>query len=72
MSWRGCIAETRAPLGRTLAGLAKARKEGRVGGRPKVVCDYNKVARLRKAGKTLVEIADAAGVSKSTVHRLLA
>jgi DNA invertase Pin-like site-specific DNA recombinase len=56
---------------RTLAGLAKARKLGRIGGRPKVVCDRNKVARLHKAGKTLVEIADAVGVSRSSVHRLL-
>lgn len=57
---------------RTVAGLQKARRQGRVGGRPKVVCDRGKVARLAKAGKTLVEIADEVGVSKSTVHRLLA
>lgn len=57
---------------RTIAGLQKARRQGRVGGRPKVVCDRSKVERLAKAGKTLVEIADEVGVSKSTVHRLLA
>jgi len=57
---------------RTLAGLARARKQGRIGGRPKVVCDRGKVERLRRAGKSLTEIAEAVGVSKSSVHRLLA
>ncbi|MGH9631696.1 MAG: recombinase family protein [Bryobacteraceae bacterium] len=56
---------------RTLAGLAKARKQGRVGGRPKVVVDRAKVQRLAKAGKSLVQIAADVGVSKSTVHRLV-
>lgn len=56
---------------RTLAGLARARKEGRVGGRPKVVVDRAKVERLAKAGHTLNEIAAKVGTSKSTVHRLL-
>jgi DNA invertase Pin-like site-specific DNA recombinase len=56
---------------RTLAGLARARKQGRVGGRPKVVVDRAKVARMSKAGKTLNEIGAAVGASKSTVHRLL-
>jgi len=56
---------------RTLAGLARARKQGRVGGRPKVVCDRSKVQRLHQAGKSLGEIAGAVGVSKSSVHRIL-
>jgi DNA invertase Pin-like site-specific DNA recombinase len=56
---------------RTLAGLARARKQGRVGGRPKVVCDRSKVQRLHQAGKSLGEIAEAVGVSKSSVHRIL-
>lgn len=56
---------------RTLAGLAKARKQGRVGGRPKVVVDRSKVQRLAKAGKSLAQIAADVGVSKSTVHRLV-
>src|SRR3954454_11255468 len=46
---------------RTLAGLARARKAGRVGGRPKVVCDRNKVERLHKAGRSLAEIAAVVG-----------
>jgi DNA invertase Pin-like site-specific DNA recombinase len=56
---------------RTLAGLARARKQGRVGGRPKVVYDRTKADRLRKAGKSLREIADDLGITKSTVHRML-
>jgi DNA invertase Pin-like site-specific DNA recombinase len=56
---------------RTLAGLARARKQGHIGGRPKVVCDRNKVERLHTLGKSLTEIAAVVGVSKSTVHRLL-
>jgi DNA invertase Pin-like site-specific DNA recombinase len=56
---------------RTLAGLARARKEGRVGGRPRVVCDRSRVQRLHQAGKSLGEIAAAVGVSKSSVHRML-
>jgi DNA invertase Pin-like site-specific DNA recombinase len=56
---------------RTIAGLEKARKEGRVGGRPKIVVNRTKVERLHKAGKSLCKIAEAVGTSKSTVHRLL-
>ena len=56
---------------RTLAGLARARKQGRVGGRPKVVVDRLRVQRLHQAGKSLGEIAAAVGVSKSSVHRIL-
>jgi DNA invertase Pin-like site-specific DNA recombinase len=56
---------------RTIAGLQRARRAGRVGGRPRVVCDRGKVERLAKAGKSLAEIADAVGVSKSSVHRII-
>ena len=56
---------------RTLAGLERARKAGRVGGRPRVIVDKAKVERLAKAGNSLNAIADAVGTSKSTVHRLL-
>ena len=56
---------------RTIAGLQKARKRGRVGGRPKVIFDHDQVKQLRAAGLSLNLIADKVGVSKSTVHRLL-
>ena len=56
---------------RTIAGLQRARKAGRVGGRPRVVCDRLRVQRLHQAGKSLGEIAVAVGVSKSSIHRIL-
>jgi DNA invertase Pin-like site-specific DNA recombinase len=56
---------------RTIAGLQRARRAGRIGGRPRVVCDRGKVERLAKAGKSLAEIADQVGVSKSSVHRII-
>ena len=56
---------------RTIAGLQRARRAGRIGGRPRVVCDRGKIERLAKAGKSLAEIADAVGVSKSSVHRII-
>jgi DNA invertase Pin-like site-specific DNA recombinase len=56
---------------RTVAGLEKARKAGRVGGRPKVVCDRRKVERLREAGLSLSAIARKVKVSKSSIHRML-
>ena len=55
---------------RTLAGLARAKKNGRVGGRPRVVTDYTKVAELRKTGKSLGEIAAEMKLSKTTVARI--
>jgi DNA invertase Pin-like site-specific DNA recombinase len=56
---------------RTVAGLERARKQGRIGGRPRVVADRKKVTALRAAGKSLGEIADAMKLSKTTVARLV-
>lgn len=55
---------------RTVAGLERARKQGRIGGRPRVVTDRRKVAKLRAAGKSLGEIAAEMGLSKTTVARI--
>lgn len=55
---------------RTLAGLERARKEGRVGGRPRVVTDRRKVAALRAEGKSLGEIAEQMHLSKTTAARI--
>jgi DNA invertase Pin-like site-specific DNA recombinase len=55
---------------RTIAGLQKARKAGRVGGRPKVVCDRAKVQKLHAEGVRLSDIAAKIGVSKSSIHRI--
>src|SRR6202140_617825 len=36
---------------RTLAGLATARAQGRVGGRPRVTCDSHRLLQIRSSGK---------------------
>jgi DNA invertase Pin-like site-specific DNA recombinase len=57
---------------RTLAGLARARAAGRVGGRPRVQCNPHKVLRLRAAGHSLGTIASKLKLTKTTVYRILA
>jgi DNA invertase Pin-like site-specific DNA recombinase len=57
---------------RTLAGLAVARSHGRIGGRPRVTCDHQKLSDLRASGKSLATIAGELKLSKTTVARLLA
>jgi DNA invertase Pin-like site-specific DNA recombinase len=59
---------------RTLAGLARARKAGRIGGRPRAEDDYKLVAsfhKLRAEGKTVRGIAGELGISPTTVVKLL-
>lgn len=57
---------------RTIAGLASAKAQGRVGGRPKAT--DTKQARqaqaLRDAGESVPDIARALGVSAATVYRI--
>jgi DNA invertase Pin-like site-specific DNA recombinase len=55
---------------RTLAGLQRAKRQGRVGGRPRLVVDRQRVADLREAGKTRAQIAAELGMSTRTVSRL--
>ena len=55
---------------RTVAGLERARKQGRIGGRPRVVTDRGRVAKLRAAGKSLSEIAAEMRLTKTTVARI--
>ncbi len=59
---------------RTMAGLAAARAQGRVGGRP-VVMDADKVAAAsarRVKGESPTQIAKALGVSRASIYRHLA
>ena len=58
---------------RTLAGLERARREGKTLGRRKVTNDTMtaKIIELRSAKKFLREIASEVGVSIATVHREL-
>ena len=58
---------------RTLAGLDRAKKEGKTLGR-KTVIDDNKVSHIRKlrsVGRSLRDIASEVGVSKGTVSNVL-
>ena len=58
---------------RTMAGLAAARRRGRVGGRPTVMTDAKtkQAARMVKAGTPLTEVAEVLGVSRTTLYRHL-
>jgi DNA invertase Pin-like site-specific DNA recombinase len=59
---------------RTLAGLARARKAGRVGGRPRAEDDYKLAAAvkaLRADGKTIRAIARELTISPTTVLKLI-
>ncbi len=56
---------------RTIAGLERARAQGRVGGRPRIDCNRGKLLKLLAAGKSLGEISRELGISKTTVHRIV-
>jgi len=59
---------------RTLAGLARARKQGRIGGRPKAEDNFKlvrQVEALRTEGKSIRQIADTVGASPTTVQKLI-
>lgn len=56
---------------RVLAGLGRARAQGKVLGRPKAALRPERVLSLRNRGLSLRAIADQTGVSVMTVHRLL-
>jgi DNA invertase Pin-like site-specific DNA recombinase len=56
---------------RTIAGLERAKALGRVGGRPRLSCDRNKVLKLHAAGQSLASIAKEMGISKTSVHRIV-
>lgn len=59
---------------RTIAGLQRARAQGRVGGRPKVEDDPGKMKALRKLrqqGKSIRQIAAEVKISPSTVAKIV-
>lgn len=56
---------------RTRAGLARARREGRIGGRPRVVVDRQRIQQLDADGFTTREIAEEVGCSAASVCRIL-
>src|SRR5580658_5580144 len=56
---------------RVRSGLARARAEGKVLGRPRAVLDRDKLRAMRKEGMSLREIGAVTGKSAMTVQRLL-
>ncbi len=57
---------------RVTAGLRCARREGRIGGRPKVIVSASKIRKLADQGLSAVQIGAQLGVSRMTVSRRLA
>lgn len=56
---------------RTVAGLERARAQGRIGGRPRVVCDRKRVLEMRQIGKSLGQISTELNLAKTTVSRIV-
>jgi DNA invertase Pin-like site-specific DNA recombinase len=56
---------------RTRAGLEKARKQGRIGGRPRVIVDRHRLAQLNQQGRSTREIGAELRISAASVSRLL-
>jgi DNA invertase Pin-like site-specific DNA recombinase len=56
---------------RVMAGLNRARAQGKVLGRPKAAIRAERVLRLRERGMSLRQIATETGVSAMTVQRIL-
>ena len=56
---------------RVTAGLERARKEGRAGGRPKVIVSTSKIRKLADQGLSAVQIGKRLGCSRMTVTRRL-
>jgi DNA invertase Pin-like site-specific DNA recombinase len=70
----GAVAELERSLiaERVRAGLRNARAKGKRLGRPRISVDASRMTRLRAEGRSVREIADALGVSRSLVHKTLA
>ena len=56
---------------RVNAGLARAKRQGRIGGRPKVVADRDKIRARYDAGESQPSIAADLGISVMTVNRIV-
>jgi DNA invertase Pin-like site-specific DNA recombinase len=70
----GAVAELKRSLivERVRAGLRNARAKGNRLCRPRVFVDAARIARLRSQGRSIREIADELGYSRSLVHKTLA
>jgi DNA invertase Pin-like site-specific DNA recombinase len=56
---------------RTIAGLEKARHQGRIGGRPRLLVNRDKVIQMDADGMTTREIGEELGISAASVCRIL-
>ncbi len=56
---------------RVRSGLARAKAQGKILGRPKAIVDRSKLENMRQQGMSLRQIADATGKSAMTIQRLL-
>ncbi len=56
---------------RTIAGLEKARRAGRIGGRPRLVVNRARVVQMDADGMTTREIGEELGISAASVCRIL-
>jgi len=70
----GAVAELERSLivERVRAGLRNARAKGKHLGRPRANIDANRLATLRREGKSLKQIAAEVGCSAAYVHKTLA
>jgi len=70
----GAVAELERSLivERVRAGLRNARAKGKKLGRPSVAVDAARITRLHAQGRSIREIADELGYSRSLVHKTLA
>ena len=70
----GAVAELERSLivERVRAGLRNARAKGKRLGRPRVAVDVARIARLHAQGRSIREIAEELGYSRSLVHKTLA
>lgn len=66
--------ETEIRRERQMEGIAKAKAEGRVGGRPRKLTDAveRRIRDLRQDGHSIRHIASSVGFSKATVQKVLA
>ena len=69
----GAVAELERTLivERVRAGLRNAREKGKRLGRPRVAVDAARIFRLRGQGRSIRQIADKLGYSRSLVHKTL-
>jgi DNA invertase Pin-like site-specific DNA recombinase len=70
----GAVAELERSLivERVRAGLRNARAKGKTLGRPRVAVDVARISLLRAQGRSIRDIADELGCSRSLVHKTLA